>query len=129
MILTTDESLIEQASLEVTDWLQKVWQMMEDGTVDKLRPQPKYSRRHLLTAEVIGQVVHFLEETVFQYEIDNYPGYHNEQQGIKPGEILISPQFTKLGALQQRALVEEYDRIMQQYRDTSGENETVEKAS
>lgn len=120
MKVIDDDDLITEASHRVTDWLQHVWQLMEDGRIDTLQPLPRYSRRRLLPDAKINEVVDFLENTVFQYEIDNYPGYHYEEQGLKQGEHeLISPQFSQLTQSQKRALVEGYDRIMQDYRDPS----------
>ncbi len=120
MKLLEDNDLIVEASHRVTEWLQQVWQLMEDERIDTLQPLPRYSRRRLLPDTKVDEVVYFLENTVFQYEIDNYPKYHYDMQGLKQGKHeLISPQFSRLSRTQKRALVEGYDRIMQDYRDPS----------
>jgi len=120
MKLVKNDDLIIEASHRVTEWLQSIWQLMEDGRIDTLQPLPRYSRRKLLPKTKVDEIVFFLENTVFQYEIDNYPVYHYDQQGLKQGKHeLISPQFSQLSHTQKRALVEGYDRIMQDYRDPS----------
>lgn len=120
MKLIDDDDRITEASLRVTAWLQHVWELMDQERVDSLQPRPVYSRRKLLPPSKVDEVVRFLEDTVFQYEINNFPGYHYEEQGLDPSKHeLISPQFHTLAPQQKRALVEEYDRIMQEYRDPS----------
>lgn len=120
MKLVKDNARLKEAAARVTEWLQHVWQLMEDGRIDTLQPRPHYVRRNLLTEATVDEVVDFLENTVFQYEIDHYPGYHYEQQGLNPEKHqLISPQFSKLTKAQKRALVERYDEIMQDYRHPS----------
>ncbi len=105
-----------EAVSEVTDFLQTIWQLMEDGRIATLQPDPFYPRNGVLTKEVVEGVVSAIEFDVFEFEIQKYPGYHKEHQQLEPGEKLVRPGFTELPYPQQLALVQGLDRITQCYR-------------
>ena len=115
MKVTQDEVRRAKAVQEVTAWLQSIWRLMNQGRIDTLRPIPTYDRRALLTDSKVEDTVHAIEG-VFAFELENYPGYHQEAQQIKPNQHLVTPGFTGLQPLQKRALVECVDRILQKYR-------------
>jgi len=115
MKVTQEEGPRLQAVDEITEWLQSIWRLMSQGRINTLRPAPVYDRRPLLTDDKVEDAV-FAIENVFAFELENYPGWHQDAQKIKANQHLVTPGFTGLPSLQKRALVEGVDRIMQKYR-------------
>ncbi|MBP6979824.1 hypothetical protein KBB41_02145 [Candidatus Curtissbacteria bacterium] len=115
MKVTQVESRREEAVQEVTAWLQSIWRLMNQGRINTLRPVPTYDRRQLLPDDKVEEVALAIEG-VFAFELENYPGWHQDAQQIKPNQHLVTPGFTGLEPLQKRALVEGVDRILQKYR-------------
>jgi len=116
MKVTSDTTKREEAVAEITSWLQKCWQYMEDGRVAAMQPDPFYPRNKVLTAKIVEEVTHTLEFDIFQFEIEKYPDYHRKHQGISSGEYLIRPGFTELPYHAKLFLVQGADRVLQKYR-------------
>lgn len=116
MNVTTNPERRAQAVAEITAWQQHVWDIMEEGRLETLQPDPFYERNSLLTPEVIEKVLHTVEFDILEYEIQHYPGYHYPHQGLVDGEKLVRPGFTELPDPQKLAMVQGMDRILQQYR-------------
>lgn len=111
-------NLLDEATAEVTAWLQFCYDAMEkpDGGRADLQPDPFYARNHLLTESIVEAVVKDIELGVIQHEIDRFPAYHHNAQSVQPGEVLVRPGFTELPYEAKMALVQGLDRIMQRYR-------------
>lgn len=115
MNITGNEELRDEAKERVNGWLSKVVQLMNEGRINSLVPDPFYPRKDLITKEVIWNVLNDIV-TYLEEEINTYPGYHNHTQGIGVDEYLVIPEFLDLPLAQQRAIVYGIDRIMQEYR-------------
>jgi hypothetical protein len=106
---------VEDIKQDVMEWLDHVWRLIQSDRAETLRPVPYYARRELLTDEKVDQIVEVIESYLLE-EITRYPGYHNTQQGLQPGETLTTPGFNKLPPLAKRALVERFDELCQAIR-------------
>lgn len=108
-------------TLEIIGWLHECFVHQEQS--QPLQPNPFYERNDLLTPEVVEKVLGSIED-IFEKEIKNYPGYHNNAQGISAGEILTPPGFNKLPYSQQLAIVQGIDRIALKYQPEPSVTET-----
>lgn len=108
-------NLEEQAkcTIETIEWLHNVWNLNEQG--QGLQPDPFYERNEKLTKAVIEDVISKIEG-IFKYELEHYPSYHNNAQGISAGEKLTTPGFDKYPYEQKFAIVQGIDRIFQRYK-------------
>ena len=115
---------------ETMSWLHDCWihsggaEGPQDGDVFKfssLQPNPFYERNAVLTPEVVDQVIADMEG-IFATEIQKYPGYHNNAQGISTDtHHLVVAGFDKLPYPQRLAIVQGVDRIFQKHRDFAAE--------
>jgi hypothetical protein len=55
-------------------------------------------------------------EALFVKELEKYPGYHRNAQGISESEYLVPPGFDKMAAGEQLAVVQGIDKIFADYR-------------
>jgi hypothetical protein len=114
MKLTGNLTRQQECVNRTIEWLHQVWEMTEHGR--PLQPDPFYPRTHLLTPEVVHQVIENIEG-IFKSELARYPDYHRRAQGISANEHLIPPGFDHLPQGQQMAIVQGIDRIFQEYKD------------
>ena len=121
----------EQACVaETMSWLHDCWvhsggaEGSQEGDVFKLsslQPNTFYERNKELTPEVVDQVIADMEG-IFATEIQKYPGYHNNAQGISTDtHHLVVAGFDKLPYPQRLAIVQGVDRIFQKHRDFAAE--------
>lgn len=103
-----------KATAEVIDWLHQAWELKEKGHA--LQPDPFYERNEIISENIVIASIDALEK-IFINELEKYPGYHNQAQGIEKTEYLVSPGFNKLPYSQQRAIVIGIDKILQPYRE------------
>ena len=94
-------------------WLHDVWSLIEEGR--PVQPDPFYPRNAVLGPEVVKAVIDDME-ALFVKELERYPAYHRQAQGISASEYLIPPGFDKMAAGEQLAVVQGIDRIFQEYR-------------
>lgn len=95
------------------EWLHTVWLLIEEGR--PVQPDPFYARTSLLGPEVVKAVITDME-ALFVKELEKYPGYHRQAQGISASEYLVPPGFDKLSSGEQLAVVQGIDKIFQEYR-------------
>jgi hypothetical protein len=94
-------------------WLHEVWSLVEEGR--PVQPDPFYSRNAVLGTEVVKAVIDDME-ALFVKELEKYPGYHRNAQGISESEYLVPPGFDKMAAGEQLAVVQGIDKIFADYR-------------
>jgi len=109
---------------ETMAWLHKVWELTEQER--PLQPDPFYERNDGLTPNVVRAVIGDLER-IFATEIEKYPGYHRNAQGISNAEYLVPPGFNWLPYPQQLAIVQGIDRIFNSHRMSDEESEAAEE--
>ena len=80
-----------------------------------MQPDPFWHRNELLTPEIVKAIIADMEE-LFISELQRYPAYHRNAQGISASEVLIPPGFNKLPYNQQLAVVQGLDKIYCEYR-------------
>lgn len=114
MKLTGNMAQQQECVVRVIAWLHTVWERGEAG--EPLQPDPFYKRTPLLTPDVVANVIGSIEG-IFVRELERYPGYHRNAQGISAGEYLVPPGLDKLPHEQQLAIVQGIDKIMQEYRE------------
>lgn len=107
---TEDQS---KCTTETIEWLHQVWSLNEQG--QSVQPDPFYERNEKLTPEVIDDVISKIEG-IFIFELERYPAYHNNAQGISAGEKLAVPGFDKYPREQKLAIVQGIDKIFIRYR-------------
>ena len=111
--MKVDPAKQAEITAKTIEWLHKVWSLVEEGR--PLQPDPFYPRAELLTPDVVKNVITSIEE-MFIKELQTYPAYHRNAQGISASEYLIPPGFDKMAAGEQLAVVQGIDRIFQDYR-------------
>jgi len=99
---------------KIIEWLHQCWVITESKR--PLQPDPFYVRNNVLTPEIVTNVILALEE-IFIYELEKFPNYHRNAQGIDKSEYLVPPGFDKLPYPEQLAIVQGVDRIFQEYRE------------
>ncbi|HZT06028.1 MAG TPA: hypothetical protein VFC51_03290 [Chloroflexota bacterium] len=106
-------------TLEVTDWLQHCFDLLESGNEDRIMSDPWYRRdgdRPPLSDEQVDAVVEALDKE-YEYELGTYPGYHRNRSGAN-----ALPEFRRLSPRARRAMVEGIDRIVSKYRQKGHTN-------
>src|ERR1044071_6617902 len=100
-------------TLELTDWIQHCYELMDAGEEDRIISDPWYERsdgREPLTDEQIDAVIEALDKE-YEYELGTYPGYHRNRSGAN-----ALPEFRRMSPRARRAMVEGIDRIIAKYR-------------
>lgn len=111
--VTADKEKQKECTSRTIDWLHQVWLLLENNR--PIQPNPFYERNKKLTPTVVDAVINNIEE-LFKKEFKNYPGYHNNAQGISQGEKLVPPGFDSLDSQTKLAIVQGIDKIFQDYK-------------
>ena len=102
-----------ECTARTISWLHDVWLLIEQGR--PVQPDPFWHRNELLTPEVVKAVIDDIE-ALFIKELEKYPAYHRQAQGISASEYLVPPGFDKLKHPEQLAVVQGIDKIFCEYR-------------
>lgn len=109
------KELQQKCTDEIIDWLHECWEITERNGL--LQPDPFYERNEKLTPEVVTKIIRCVEDLMIK-EFKNYPGYHNNAQGVdvSHGEILVPTGFDKMPYPQQLAIAQGVDKVFQNYK-------------
>ena len=115
MKVSEDDKIPPQATTEVITFLQHIWQLIEDGRVDTLQPDPFFKGTGKLTTSMVEIVVGEIEG-VFVYELAHSGDYHKKHQLIEPGDKLVLPGYLEMPYPQKLALVQGVYKILEKHR-------------
>lgn len=108
-----DNGKSPQVTEKTISYLHEIWLRKEAGR--PIQPNPFYHRNDLLTPEIVEKCIETLEG-IFTYELEKYPGYHRNAQGISESEYLAPPGFDKMTYNEKFAIVQGMDEIFQEFK-------------
>lgn len=110
-----NQSKLQECSDRVIVFLHDCWTHIHDNTVEKMQPDPFYSRNDVLTPEIVEKVAIDIEG-IFKTELTKYMSYHRNAQGVSTSQELVAPGFDQLPYHAKRYVCIGMDRILQDYR-------------
>jgi hypothetical protein len=110
----TEEGIhLSSYTLEVTEWIQRCYELLDAGDEDRILSDPFYERANgkpPLTDDEIDAVIKALDDE-YAHELGTYPGYHRNRSGAT-----ALPEFHRMSPRARRAMVEGIDRIVSKHR-------------